>query len=280
MQERRRGTWASASARADLSGKVHYMKRTTFGVRLALLVVISAAMLVALPATALAAKTTTRIVVSSSRIVNHDTATTNLWPITITAKLQKKSGSRYVALKSGTVKLYLYNDATRRYEYKSSPRSSSTGVVTLTIPRRGKYKLYYAGSSTMKACTGYTTIKESIGVVLSAPLVSLNYVSGTSHLVQVGYDVTWNTAAWDGTVLVCSENQFQDATTYYASNYVDAYVDHDREVASPRVVLFQYLVDATEFEGLGYVGTFSRAYTWDSYIVTPGAVESSFPITG
>jgi len=257
------------------------MKRTTVGVRLALLSVAVVAMLGALPATAFAAKATTKFTVASSTIVNHDTATENLWPVTVTAKIQVKSHSRYIALKSGTVKLYLQDPNTGKYVYKSSVRSSSSGSLTFTIPQRGKYKIYYAGSSTRKSCTSYTTVSESIGVVVGEPSVSLDFVSGTTYLVRVAYDVTWNTAAWDGPVVLWSQNQLQDAESFYESTDWDAYVDYSREIWEPRTVDFRYLVDEEELAGLGYVGTFSRAYTtWDQYITTPNMVESSWAIEG
>jgi len=238
------------------------MKRTTVGVRLALLSIAVVAMLVAVPATAFAAKATTRFVVASSSTVNHDTATENLWPVTVTAKLQKRSGGRYVALKGATVKVYRYDPATKKYVALPSRKSSSSGSVSVSVPMRGKYKLVYAGSTSNKSCTGYTTVYESIGASLSYPSISLDWVEGTTTFyMTVQYDVAWNTAAWDDSLAVCYEGYL-----YWDGRY-SCWVDYDRELFAPGPVEFKYKVDQSEL--LYTLRTTNSTFAFDPYIVTP-----------
>ena len=162
-----------------------------------------AGLLVAFPATAFASKATTKIVVASSMRVNHDTATTGLWPVTLSAKIQRKSGSKYVALKSASVKLYWWNYVTEKYIYVLTKKSSSSGGLALSIPIRGKYKVSYAGSSSYKSSTGYSTITETIGDTVSEPKIALTPIAGTTKSwVSMTYDVSWNTAAAEGPILL------------------------------------------------------------------------------
>lgn len=252
----------------------HASRRGRLGL-LAVAVFVAGA-LVALPATALAAKATTRIVVVSSRIVNHDTATTGLWPVTHTAKLQKKSGSRWVGFK-GTVKLYRYNVNTEKYAYISTKTSSTSGSLSLSIPSRGKFRISYAGTSKLKASTGYSTIRESIGdTVAMIGTPTYTPIAGDPDnmwWITVRYDVDWNTAAWDGPVVL-------DFLAELHNDPFDGvwrgWVGFRREIFAPGVVEYNWkVVNPGDFHVLW---TEAGAYVpWDEYFYTPSDVEQNYP---
>ncbi len=120
--------------------------------------------LAVLPVTAYAAKATTRIVAVKSMTVNRNTLGVNPWPKALAVKLQKKITSTHYHALSGTVKLYRYDPQARAYKLVASKKGSS---LSFSLPGRGKYKLYYAGSSKAKAATAYTAVYETIGVSVS-----------------------------------------------------------------------------------------------------------------
>ena len=225
--------------------------------------VVAGTALMAVPFTALA-KTTTRIVVASSTTVQ-DTQDSAPWPVALKAKLQKKSGSRYVALR-GSVKVYRYVLASKSYSYVGTKKTSSTGSVSLTIPKRGKYKIVYAGSSAMKASTSFSTVREMIGYFIGEPTVTFNWIDGTvNDMVELRYDLNWNTAAWDGPVTLCYRAWFEGL--YMGQNSYDVWVDFDRETFSQGSVLFDYQVDTDEL--LSVMKTHAQAYvdpSLDPYI--------------
>ena len=210
--------------------------------------VVMAVVLVALPATAYAAKATTRIVAVSMKNVIRGIPGYNPWPTTkLTATLQKKSGSRYVALKSGTVKLYKYNLATKKYDLVTSRKSSSTGGLSFPISSRGKYRFSYAGSSTAKAATAYTTVLESIGNTVSDPVITIEAIpSTTQYWVNVTYEVNWNTEAWDGPVVLYHTGEFENLDA--SDNITDwsVWVEFEREILEPGTVEFNYKVEGTD----------------------------------
>jgi hypothetical protein len=251
----------------------HALRRGRLG--LLTVAVLVAGALVALPATAFAAKAATKIVVVSLKIVDHDTATTGLWPVTHTAKLQKKSGSRYVGFK-GTVKLYVYNVDTEKYVYVSTKTSSSSGSLSLTIPNRGRYRISYAGSSKTKACAGYSTIKESIGdTVAMVGTPTYDPIAGDPDnmwSMTVRYDVSWNTAAWDGPVVLDYVSELENDP--YDGTWRD-WVNFKREILAPGIVEFNWKVaNPGEFDVLW---TEAGAYVpWDEYFYIPSDVEQSY----
>jgi hypothetical protein len=257
----------------------HASRRGPLG-RLAVAVLVAGA-LVALPATAFAAKAATRIVVVSQRIVNHDTATTDLWPITHTAKLQKKSGSRWVGFK-GAVKLYrstvvIVNDEpTVKYVYVSTKTSSSSGSLSLSIPRRGKYRISYAGTSKLKACTGYSTILETIGdtVEMVGTPTYTPIAGGPPYMwwITVQYDVSWNTAVWDGPAVLFFQGELENDP--FDAEWRD-WVQFRREIFAPGIVEFNWKVENPgEFDVLN---TGAGAYVpWDDYFHTPSWVEQNY----
>ena len=246
--------------------------------RLVLLAACAAvAALVALPAGAYA-HTTTRIVATTSTTVVRDTAGVNPWLTkTLTATLQKKSGTKYVALKSRTVKLYRYDLDLLRNVYVTSKKTSSTGKVTFAITGRGKYKLYYAGSSTMKAATKYSTFYENIGlrIVEQAPdvaaAITFEPIALTAkYWVNATYDVEWNTEAWDGAVALDFEAFFVDVDGSEGD-----WVWYKRDFMTPGPVEFNYKVDAENL-GFPYLKTYANAFVdeiWDPYIIATPDVE-------
>jgi hypothetical protein len=239
--------------------------------RLALLAVaiVATVALAALPTTAFAAKATTKIVVTATTIVNHATATTNLWPVTQTAKLQKKSGSRYVGFK-GSVRLYRLNPDTGKYVYVATKTSSSSGALSLSVPMRGKYKIAYAGSSKLKACNGYTTLKEAIGdtIAMVGTPTYTPIAGGPPYMwwITVRYDVNWNTAAWDGPVVLDFEAELENEP--FDDDWRD-WVAFRREIFTPGTVEFNWKVENPgEFSVLA---TAVRAYVpwWDHFQMAP-----------
>jgi len=247
--------------------------RTVNRGRLALLAgaVVIAASLVALPATAFAARATTRIVVASKITVNNGTPGVTPWPKTLSAKLQKKSGTRYVAY-TGTVKLYKWDRFAKIYRYKGSKRSSSPAfslLSSLESPGRGKYKLYFAGTTTTLPCTAYSTVYETVGDTVTGPDLTFVPFDATSTWVNVKYDITWNTEAWDGPMVLGYNAWFEDD---YAAL---VWVDFNREVWAPGTVEFNYKVNNTDLLETLYTsaGGWVDDY-YDPYVVTPSFIES------
>jgi hypothetical protein len=216
----------------------------------------------AMPATAVAAKAATRIVVASRTILDHDTPGSTPWPFSLRARLQKKSGTRYVSL-SGAVKLYRYNWVTELWDYQTSVRSSSPAF---TLTRHGAYKLVYAGSSTTKAATGYTTIYETIGETVTEPVISIDPIAGTTqYSVSVTCTVDWNTEAWGGFLQLRYRGSLEDGT-----DADGAWIDVSRQIWAPGTVAFSYKVDAVDLRDYlkakvgmwGYWRTYSYPYLW------------------
>lgn len=235
-----------------------------------------AGLLVALPTTAFASKATTKIVVASSLRVNHDTATTNLWPVGMSAKIQRKSGSHYVALKSASVKIYYWDVDAEKYVYFTTRKSSSSGSLGLSIPGPDKWKLSYAGSSSYKSSTAYTTVTETIGDTVSQPTIEFTPIAGTTKSwVNVTYDLSWNTAAWDGPLLLNYVAEFEnvdsnDQVTAYAD-----YVEFNREILVPGPVEFNYKVETSNI--LNTLWTRAGAWAAYPYFYTPSDVEHVEP---
>jgi hypothetical protein len=250
--------------------------------RFVLMAIIAAvtAMVIALPANAYAAKATTRLVAVKSMLVNHDDPAASItWP-SAAVRLQKKSGSKWMSL-SATVKLYIYNDDDKTYTLLTSKKMSSG---SFTLPTRGKYKLYFAGTSTAKAATAYTTLYESIGDSMSmdgSPTVIA--VDATYSMVSVKYDVSWNTSAWDGPVMAIFEGQFESSAGQYNSQWSNGVLT-DRELFSPRTVEFNYKVKTSDLDPANDY-PMASLHSWGSvyvpsgyspYIVTTATTESSW----
>lgn len=239
--------------------------------------------LIALPVAAFA-KTATRIQTTASTTVVRDTPGVNPWPsTTLRATLQKKiSGTHYHGF-SGTVKLYKWNLDTEVYDYTGlSRKSSSSGAVTFPIGTlaaagiRGKYRLSYAGSLTMKPATSYSTFKENIGLTVSIPDqtgdITFERIGLTTNFwVNAKYTVGWNQEAWDGAVSLGLQAFFKDADDYEGD-----WVFYERDFMAPGTVEFNYKVDQTNVTDFPYLDTSAFAYVddvWSPYIVETPEVK-------
>ncbi len=249
------------------------MKRFTISGRLALLMVAVVAMLVALPATAFAAKATTKIVIPKTLLANHDTQTTGLWPEATTAKLQKKSGSKYVGLK-GTVTYWWWDvnaGDNGAYVSKHTSKSSSSGTFAVSFGHRGKYKMTFSGSSTTKACTAYTYVYESVGAELTELTPSLELVGSTYYAV-IRLGVTWNQAAtdwFDDTMMVSNMNVLESDID--DPNYTRGplrFQDHEMFEPSDSVE-FRYKIAGYEADLASMYSTCRATGFSDSYILGP-----------
>jgi len=241
--------------------------------RLALLAVAAlvAIALVAIPTTAFAAKATTRIVpAKKTQTISRNTPGTNPWPVSLSAKLQKKVSGTYRAL-SATVKLYRWDPQvgdSGAYVYLGSKKGSS---VTFSLPGRGKYKLTYAGSTKTKSSLAYSDVYETIGATVSTPTITLGSVDGTTtqSWVNVKYNVNWNTQAHDGPVILSYRAYFEDADS------IAVWVDFEREFNAPGMVEFNYKVNNSELlddlNTWGYV--YVDEYFGGNHIVTPADLE-------
>jgi hypothetical protein len=253
-------------------GPVIMSETSSSRAKLALLVVAAAVAgaLIALPATAYAAKSVTRMVVIKSLTVHNDTKGVNPWPRALGVKLQKRiTGTHYHALK-GTVKLYRYDPNVPSYKQVSSKTGSS---LTFSLPGRGKYKLYYAGSTSTKSATALTGVYETIGATLGTPVVQFSSVDGTTTQtwVSVKHDVSWNTDAAKGPVWVSCEGWFKDsADTLYSTWFF-----YEREYHNPRTVEFNFKAESSDM--LDFLVTEGHVYMawWDrgDYVKTPAPLR-------
>ncbi len=225
--------------------------------------------MLALPATALAAKASTRIVAAKTTTVDRSTPGTNPWPVTLSAKLQKKVSGTYRAY-TGTVKLYRYDPAEGRYVYITSKKSSNP---SFEIARRGRYKLYFAGSSTAKSCVAYSSFRENIGLALGEPTIEVVNPSPGVARVSVAYPVSWNAEAFDGLIKVEYMGMFDDSATieYEAGSYTYS----QREIATQRTLTFTYDIEQSEYlDTLDTLGTIYIDPQFDGgYIVEPLPIE-------
>jgi hypothetical protein len=213
--------------------------------RSAVVVAAAAALLsvVALPAGAYA-HVTTRIVTAKTITVHSETPGTTGWPVTITAKFQKKSGTHYVAA-YGTVRFYVWADGHYgyAYQYLGSKKGSS---ISFSIGERGKYKLVFGGSSTAKPCTAYSFVTESVGLVIGTPVLEVGprtlIGSGPSahyvRLVHVRCALNWNTTA--------NPQGFHVLCTTFVYGGIDNQSVLDRYLARPGDVEYWYAVTDDE----------------------------------
>lgn len=234
--------------------------------------------LVALPGTAFAAtKASTKFVVASSQVVHHDTGDGSWAGTTLSATLYKKSGTKWVGF-AGDVRLYELNPETGAYIYQSHKKTSSKGTVSLSISDRGKYRLTFLTTSTLKAATGYSTVYETIGdsisIVQGYPTFTPVAGSQTQTWVSVQYNVNWNTAAWDGPVVVGYLADLESNTT---DDYYE-WVSYDREMLTPGIVEFNYKVNTSHL--LDVLWASASPYVqnyWTPYIRTSSTVEDVYP---
>jgi hypothetical protein len=224
-------------------------------------VAIVAAMGLVLPASALA-KAATRIVVTSKTTVDWSTPGITPAAPAATAKLQKKVGSKWVAL-SGTVKIY-YAGSFDSYVLKSSPKGSS---VKVTMPTRGKYKLVYAGSTTAKPCTAYTKRLDKIGESIQSASLTIGVSDGTWTPVTASFMLDWNTEAFpymDYPLVLSYWGSFQNADDSDYSG--DVYFA--QQVWDTGEVWVTYRVRTLDIPALSGLKTTASILSDDDYVVT------------
>jgi len=142
------------------------------------------------------AKATTRFVVTKQVITDWGTpGSTPATPV-VTARLQKKVGTHWVALK-GTVKVYFKPTGQTTWTYRNTQKSSS---IRVAMPERGQYRVSYSGTSTTKAATGYTKRLDRIGETIAPASVAIAPLDATWTGVTVSYDLDWNIEAFPGFV--------------------------------------------------------------------------------
>lgn len=237
------------------------------------------AALLAVPAYAYG-KTATRIVVTKSKYTV-DWSTPGVIPTApvVTAKLQKKTSRGWVSLK-GTVRVYaLYSDATS-YQYLYT--KSSVTSVRQTLAARGRYKFYYAGSSTMKSCTGYTTRVDKIGDTVTLETTDIQQLDATWTQVHLVYNVGWNTEAFDGMTGGPLELDFNG--TFENSDYYSGDTYFYQETWDPGAIEFTFRVrnDYIPSDQLTDPVAFNSKATLvsnDPFIVTSAVAPGSTPWT-
>jgi hypothetical protein len=165
----------------------------------------------------------------------------------VTVKLQRRLSSGSYKGFSGTVKCYRANEF-GEYVYVMK-RYGST--MTFPLPQRGKYKFRYAGSSTKKPCTAYSTVKEDIGFVIDAhgPVVTPVEGSLTQKWMTLTYTVNWNTNAWNGGAWVGSDMSFGFAAGVWCY--------YERLLQEPGDVEFAFKLDESEITSELYEGVWA-----------------------
>lgn len=244
--------------------------------RLALVgVAMLAVMALFAPATALAkAKTTTRIVVASQVVVDHGTSgETPTGPI-ITAKLQKRIGSRWVSFK-GTVKRYFWNVRTGKWDYDATWSGFS---VRVEMGIRGKYKLVYAGTSKMKSAYAYTKRLDTIGESISPVAVAFRELDATWTGVDVSYRLDWNSSALQPSspnpIVLAFDGTFRNAAEHLYSGYVG----FQQEIWEPGTYEFSYRVRTADLVGLTTFDSSARILSEDPYVRTSAVRDEPTPL--
>jgi hypothetical protein len=239
-------------------------------------VIVTGGVALVLPAGAFAAtKAATRIVVTSQVIVDWGTTPgfTPAVPV-VTAKLQKKSGSKWVALK-GAVKVAFWDQWNDVWVPQGTHTVSSLPVSLTT---RGRYRLLFAGSSSSKAATAYTKRIDKIGETVSHITASIDTTTGTWTYVHVSYDVNWNTDAYfhDGDFPI----EFSYSGTFDTGvdgGPYSGYVYHAEEMFEPGTVEFSYRVHTADIPASSSLHAFGEIYSNDDYILTTARQEDYIP---
>jgi hypothetical protein len=237
-------------------------------------VVVAACATLVLPASAFA-KAATRIVVTKQAVADWGTPGVTPDAPVVTAKLQKKSGSRWVALK-GKVKLYYYNVTSPAWTYVGSATASSLHV---TMPVRGKYKVSYAGSSTTKPTYSYTKRVDRIGETISDVTANFATIDSTWTRVTVSYDVNWNTEAYP----VYQSDDFLEVGCLGA--FVDDQGSHyglslfSQQVWQPGTTEVSYRVRTANIPDPATLVTTGMVLSDDPYILTSASIQNETPFS-
>jgi hypothetical protein len=236
---------------------------------------VTAVTVLAMPSAALGkAKAATRFVVASQTVVDWSTSSSATTPV-ISVKLQKKSGTKWVALK-GTIKAYYWDAVTSTWIPDGSITGSNAGLI---MPIRGKYKLTYGGSSTTKSTYSYTKRIDTIGETIGPVDVSFTDIDTTWEGVSVSYDVDWNTLAFP--IYPADEHlefgywgTFENDTKYSGSVYFY------QDLWEPGTVTFTYRVRKADIDSDDTFDTEAWFISQDDYIrVSTNFHDESTPKT-
>jgi hypothetical protein len=193
------------------------------------------AALVITPAAAFAAtKAATKIVVVSQTVVNWSTPGVTPPAPSVSAKLYRKSGAKWVALK-GKVTMQMEQGADTN---AWGPKTAKTGsAVSFLLASRGRYRLVYAGSATTKPVTAYAKRLDSIGPSITFIGATRSDIDGTWTQVTASYGVTWNVEAF------LPENDAMPLEFSFYGTYSDMnfYPDPDAELYSGDVYFYQQM---------------------------------------
>ncbi|HEY5518395.1 MAG TPA: hypothetical protein VIK17_01980 [Cellulomonas sp.] len=245
------------------------------------LAVAAAVMLAALvfPASALA-KSATRFVVTKQVIADWSTPGSTPATSVVYAKLQKKVGSRWVALK-GSVKVYFKPTGQTGWTYLYKQTSSS---VKVSMPLRGQYKVYYSGTSRIKAATGYTKRLDRIGESIAPAVISIVPLDATWTGVTVSYDLTWNAEAYPELTDAWPLEFEYDG--WFGSTDNDRYsgdVWFYQELWEPGTVQFSYRVRTEDLplnaSDQSELYTIAKITSTDPYVLATVKLEESRPYT-
>lgn len=227
-----------------------------------LVAVLVAGMLAAVPSAGYTTKAVTRILAAKTLVVNNDVPEVDPWPKSLTVHLQKRITSTHYHALFGTVNLYVQEPGGPGYHWIATKRGST---VTFSLPRRGKYKIYYSGTSTTRPATAYTEVYETVGFEITTPSVSVTAVPGTdSPVLRVVCRVWWNESAVPRLWL-------KQQTDLYADDTYDdpaARLRFEHECVSPGVVEFLHPIEGWErYPGVkiacrlrGYVDTVEEPF--------------------
>ena len=215
------------------------MARTTVRLIASAVAVSAFAVVLSLPATAYA-HTSTKLTVAYSAIVDNSVPGTTPAAPTVTAKLYRRAPGKWVAL-SRRIILYFVDPITGHLSFVTAKTGSK---VTFTLPKRGAYQLLYVGSATYRAARGYTMRQERVGAIATNPRITMTAVDGTYSLVDVAYDVSWNTEAFAGPVLFAFGGVFTTDPQRVAPEMSTSsgYTLVMREIDAPETLVFSYRV--------------------------------------
>lgn len=244
--------------------------------------VIAVAVGLVLPATAFA-HAPTRLAVTKQVVANWGTPGSRPATPVVTVKLQRKSGTRWYSLR-GTVKIYFY-DRARQVNGVLAPgwvyRGSKTGsTVYVSLPARGRYKLAYGGSSTMKPATSYTQRLDRIGETISNITPTFTTIDATWTRVDVSYDVSWNTEAYAMAVDDPLEVSFLGTFETSDGSFYSGYVFFSQQIWVPGTTTFSYRVRTADIPDAAVFDTTGHIVSDDDYIQTTAApVTDSTPFS-
>jgi hypothetical protein len=255
--------------------------------RLALVaVVLVLGVALAAPGVALAkAKAATRIVVVKSVVT--DWSHVGVPPVSpvVSVKLQKKSGSKWVALK-GAIKAYYQSPISSSLVYQGS-RTATT--LNATLSSRGKYKFVFSGSSSTKSSYAYCSRLDAVGETVSNITATFDVIDATWTRVNVSYDVSWNTDAfpitgangiiYDRPIELAYWGAFQGYDSNTDEDLYSGNVYFYQEIWEPGTVQFSYRVRTADIPPNATLETEGSINSDNDYIKTSAYQDDSTDYT-